>query len=235
MDSTSLRLKKKKSYNDIINSTTIYYNDYSLFNISYNEELHDFIIRLFNDEIVIREENINPRYYYIVGIYYFSISYNLNEAIKWFQLAYDKINDIKYLNYLIFAYYEKGDYEKAVELLLPIVNRKGSILSIIVFIRCATELFIKKNDNNIYKNMLNILNVSIDNILNKQVTSFIKTKAIKDIFCELRMINYHIYNNQVLLDSYCEFLTANKKKHIIFQDMLTIHHTKNEMLLSLYS
>ena len=118
MDSTSLRLKKKKSYNDIINSTTIYYNDYSLFNISYNEELHDFIIKLFNDEIVIREENINPRYYYIVGIYYFSISYNLNEAIKWFQLAYDKINDIKYLNYLIFAYYEKGDYEKAVELSL---------------------------------------------------------------------------------------------------------------------
>jgi hypothetical protein len=233
MDSTSLKLKK--SYNDIINSTTVYYNDYSLFNITYNEELHDFIIRLFNDEIVIREENINPRYYYIVGIYYFSVSYNLNEAIKWFQLAYDKMNDIKYLNYLIFAYYEKRDYEKAVELLLPIVTKKCSILSIIVFIRCATELFIKKNDNNIYKNMLNVLAVATNNILNKQITSLIKTKAIKDIFFELRMINYHIYNNQVLLDFYCEFLTANKKKHIIFQDMLTIHHTKNEMLLAIYT
>ena len=235
MDSTSLKLKKKKSYHDIINSTKIYYNDYSLFNISYNEELYDFIIRLFNEEIVIEEANIDQRYYYVVGIYYFSVSYNLNEAIKWFQLAYDKMNDIKYLNYLIFAYYEKGDCEKAVELLLPIVTNKCSILSIIVFVRCATELFIKKHDTNIYKNMLNVLAVATNNILNKPVTSLIKTKAIKDIFYELRMINYYIYDNRELLDFYCEFLTTNKKKHIIFQDMLTIHHTRNEMLLAIYT
>ena len=229
----------KKSYYYVINMISeIKFNNYILFdeNFDNDNDNQTIIVNIFNNGI----KNINnPKYYIIAGIYYYCNS-NFLEAIKFFQLA-STPNDLKILNYIAHSYYKLEYYDTAYEIFSSIIlseffnsnhyNNNFLFLVHSTFVWCSTKLLTKKNNYNIYKNLLKYSSLTLNNVkmlndndMNRNILSFICVIIEFFMFFQGR-------DCQIVFYDYYLFLKENKKKHNFILNLLS-KYDKNEKIIN---
>ena len=176
-----------------------------LFEFEYSENDYEYIIKLFNNQIT--DFSTDTKYYEITGIYFYYQD-QFDNAIKWFSMAYNEFNDLKFLSYISYSYYMKKNYEEAIKNLQIVINNNCSVNSLIHYI-CASEKFYDQTKNiKIIENMF------------EQVTSIIDRIKKEDIDEIINIIYYETnYFNEIFYDYYC-FLRKNKKIHKSFTNKL---------------